>query len=119
MLTLLPIQFLALFAYFLLRVCIGVIILHFGIKLWFSADRPPGAFVFAGVATITGMQLLLGLATQLAALTLLVLSLVILCLPNSRIRSQLPDTSFWFLAGGVAISLFITGAGVFAIDLPI
>ena len=122
-----PIQFLALFGYFILRVVLGWLIFWQGYNLIYQAryntqdNLPPRWLLWSTgiIEIILGIQFLLGFLTQIAALVTLLLAIILLAVPRSRIRTFLPDTSFWLLVIGVCICLFITGAGVFAYDLPI
>ncbi len=114
-----PIQFLALFAYFLLRITVGATLLQFA----FSHFKTPG---FTGVFKVIitaeiglGTLLLLGLGTQYAALGLISYSIVLGLLRKRVSHPALPAASTLFLCFGIGLSLLITGAGVFAFDLPI
>ncbi len=69
-----------------------------------------------GFFLVIGVQCILGFYTQIAALGLGFLSILGMTRPR-----LLPGTSrsTMFLLGAIALSLFITGAGIFAFDLPI
>ncbi len=114
-----PIQFLALFAYFILRVTVGATLLHFA----FSHFKTPGftgLFRLVITAELTiGTLLLLGLGTQYAALGLMGYSVLLGLIKKKTDHGALPAASTLFLCFGIGLSLFITGAGVFAFDLPI
>ncbi len=126
-----PIQFLALFAYAILRICIGFILVRFGIRhLNFTHSNPVTStaltgwqrLAFGSVATIElvlGLTFIVGFLTQIAALGTLALIAVVGLFTPTRLRRHLPDRSFCLLLGAAALSLFITGAGVFAFDLPL
>ena len=66
-----------------------------------------------------GILFIIGMYTQLAALVTILVSVVMILFTFSNLRSQIPDRMVWFLLLGASLSLFITGAGVLAIDLPI
>ncbi len=78
-----------------------------------------GAFFwpFAFLELALGVLLILGAYTQLAALgTLFISGCVLFFSPKSDV---FPSSSFYFMALFASLSLFITGAGAFAFDLPI
>jgi len=132
MLNLFPIQWLALLAYFILRVMVGITLVILARRhlaafraLAAVAQVPllpiPRTAISLLIATelVAGTLLILGLFTQAGALLLIVLSLTMIVwhrrLPHPSIPPRL--TYILFLAAG--LSLFITGAGAFAFDLPI
>ncbi len=132
MLNLFPIQFLALFAYFLLRVLAGTVLLYLGLlharsfptlKDGLSLSWWPYGRVSAGILIATelatGIMLLLGFATQLAALVLILMSLKLFILRGWLTHETIPPRPFYLLLLGIALCLFITGAGAFAFDLPV
>jgi len=127
-----PIQFLAMFAYFLLRITIGFALLYLGVKHYKARDElknilvlswfPYGAFAaltFAVGEIMIGGFLIAGAYTQYAALALMVMSIKMLFMRNWFNHPSIPQKIFYFLLLGASFSLFITGAGVFAFDLPI
>lgn len=122
-----PIQFLALLGYFILRVVLGWLLFWQGYNLIYQArfndpEKLPPKWLLWGAGLfeiIIGLQFLFGLMTQIAALLTIAFAGLILIIPKSKIRTLLPDTSFWLLVIGVCLCLFITGAGLFAYDLPI
>ncbi len=127
-----PIQFLAMFAYFLLRVCVGLVLLYLGKKHW-RARRELGlvftlswwpygklsAVLLAVFELILGGLFIVGAYTQYAALGLLLMSVKMLVLRNQFTHHTLPSPALYFLLVGISLSLFITGAGALAVDLPI
>lgn len=126
-----PIQFLALLAYAILRICVGLILLRFGIRhLSYTHQNPVtsttlpgwGRLAFGSVAIIElvlGLMFVVGFLTQIAALGTLALITVVGMFTPSSLRHHLPTRSFRLLLGASALSLFITGAGIFAFDLPL
>lgn len=129
MLNLFPIQFLSLLAYFILRTFLGVLLLYTGLRLirynsfptLADVPRPHWGVVWliGTLEIVAGLLLILGFLTQLGALLAALVSLLILASPRAKFRAYLPDSAFWLLVLGAALSLFITGAGAFAFDLPI
>ncbi len=127
-----PIQFLALFAYFFLRVIVGMVLLsfahthfshrhelaaHFRLKVW-----PFGLFAawyLVLVEIIVALMFLLGFYTQIASLITIVLLIKLHLLLRRNARDLLPTPTTTVLLIACSCSLFITGAGAFAFDLPI
>lgn len=127
-----PIQFLALLAYFILRVFIGLILIWLGWQhyrhrhdirttLFTAGQRFSHTKTWLlltaefGIATF----ILLGAFTQYAALALMVYAVTFLFLRSTLQRPETPSRTFFVLLLGCAITLFITGAGALAFDLPI
>ncbi len=132
MLNLFPIQFLAPIAYLLLRVCIGIVLLRLGVrhiqnrhslKETFSFSMfPYGLFMvwYMGVIEVAlGILFLCGFVTQLAALLTILFSLKFIIMHSRFTHPLIPPRLVYVLIGVISFSLFITGAGIFAIDLPI
>lgn len=127
-----PIQFLALFAYFLLRLFLGSVLLYLGFKHFRNRETLRAAFtlswfpfgslatwVFITAEVVTGTLLVLGAYTQYAALIVILMSLKMFIMRNHFIHPAIPQRLFYILLLGASLSLFITGAGVLAFDLPI
>lgn len=132
MLNLFPIQFLSLFAYFILRVITGLVVLWLGFKHYQHRNElsdilvlpifPFGkTAVFFLVLTeiIIGTLLTIGLFTQAGAILLMLLSLKMMVLYKHFNHPTLPNKLTYLLLFAIGFSLFITGAGIFAFDLPI
>ncbi len=132
MLNLFPIQFLAPFAYLLLRVCIGFILIRFGVihirnrKVLapiFSLRLFPFGNFFAWylgiVEIVLGGMFIAGFLTQLAALFTLFMSLKFLIMHKRFAHPLIPSRLVYVLFFFISLSLLITGAGIFAFDLPI
>lgn len=132
MLNLFPIQFLAPFAYLLLRVCIGLVLLRLGashirnrhaLKDTFSCNFFPYGLFFVwylGIMEIViGGLFLAGFLTQLAALLGIVLSLKFIVMHKRFAHPLIPPRLTYVLLFFISLSLLITGAGIFAFDLPI
>ncbi|MEZ4103857.1 MAG: hypothetical protein R3B60_01065 [Candidatus Paceibacterota bacterium] len=132
MLNLFPIQFLSLFAYFILRIITGFILLSLSKKHFIYRQElisiiklpvfPFGKFsTFLLIITefIISCSLVLGVYTQIGALLLVILSLKMLVFNKYFKHHTIPSKTTYLLLAAIGISLFITGAGVFAFDLPI
>ncbi len=131
-----PTMFLALVAYAVLRVFIGFALLNLGVK-HYRNNRTELAQVIAtnfpflsrlsrliawkyGVIEILlGAMFIVGIFTQIAAIVAAILSIKMLILRKTFTYPLVPTPVFWFLTLGISISLFITGAGILAIDIPI
>ncbi|QQR64742.1 DoxX family membrane protein [Candidatus Kaiserbacteria bacterium] len=132
MLNLFPIQFLAPFAYLLLRVSVGFILIRLGIihirnrhalKDTLSSGIFPYGLFFAWylgiVEIIIGTLFLVGFLTQLAAILSMVLSLKFIMMHKRFTHPLIPSRLTYVLLFFISLSLLITGAGLFAFDLPI
>lgn len=124
-----PIQWLALLAYFILRFGVGIILLHVALRLWHSRGQftvmmsgVPKQYVVwpivIGKASIA-IMLLAGFYTQYAALALMLMCVDLILTRRWLTHPALPPRIFYVLLFFAASSLFITGGGAFAIDLPI
>lgn len=132
MLNPIPIQFLALFAYFILRVFVGAILFYLGIThiRYFSELKHTLRLSWWSFGTLSTIGLILtelalgllitaGAYTQYATLILAALSIKMLIVRNWIAHHSIPPKIFWFLLLGASLTLFITGAGVPAVDLPL
>lgn len=127
MLNVVPIQFLAMFAYLFLRITVGITLLLFGTQLaqlalsmsTLTSRRAYLLILIAILSLVSSGLLILGLFTQIGALFVIGLAFTQLVAPNHTIKGLIPSSLVWFLLLGAGVSLFITGAGVFAFDLPI
>jgi uncharacterized membrane protein YphA (DoxX/SURF4 family) len=134
MLNIFPIQFLAPLAYFILRVCVGFILIRLGIRHFknrntliadklFAMPLFPlttfSVFFLCVFELVVGTLFVLGLFTQIAALLTLAYSLKAIFLKKYFTHPLMPQRLFFVLLGAVSLTLFITGAGAFAFDLPI
>lgn len=114
-----PIQFLAPLAYFLLRVVLGFLIIRLGNRLLRRTPRTATPSVIAGIEIVIGSMFILGVYTQIAALITVLLTIPALVWPHSPLPAFQTNRSTTLLMCVIALSLFITGAGAFALDLPI
>ncbi len=132
MLNIFPIQFLAPLAYTILRVCIGLIFLYLGrshiknrsiLKDVFTLPIFPFGLFFtwyiALAEIIIGVLFILGLFTQVAALLAILYALKLIVLYKRFSHPLVPTRPVLLLLFAASLSLFITGAGAFAFDLPI
>lgn len=132
MLNIFPIQFLAPLAYTLLRVVLGFIFIRFGFIhiterdslkhiLTFSQLRFGLFFTWFLVFTelLIGILFLLGFLTQIAALLSIMLSIKMILLHKHFIHPCIPNKITYTLILFISLSLFITGAGYLAFDLPL
>jgi len=133
MLNIFPTMFLALLAHALLRVFLSGTLAYLGLRhLGHDRNRlieatrahwkklAPSAVWALGLSEllIAGF-LFVGAFTQIAALALGILSIKMLFLRRTFGHPSIPSSLFYVLTLGISISLFITGAGAFAIDLPL
>jgi len=127
-----PIQFLALLAYFILRVCVASILLYLGLshlkhrhelKEVFTLSWLPfgtvATLVFALTEIIVSLFIFAGAHTQYAVLFVTAMSIKMIFLRQWFNHPTIPPKIFYVLLLGVSLTLFITGAGAFAFDLPI
>ncbi len=127
-----PIQFLALIAYTLVRVFLGIVLLNLGIthvrnrKVVSKSFRLPSLIGSPFVVTLLGLTEILlgtlftlGFMTQYAALGTIFLSILVLLLYRRIASSHIPQKLSWGFILITSCSLFITGAGIFAFDLPL
>jgi len=132
MLNFFPIQFLAPVAYALLRICIGIVFLYLArthirhrdeFKNIYTLPRLPYGTFFtwyvAIVEIVVGTLFIAGLFTQIAALISALYAIKSLILYHRFSHPLLPTRLSLTLILMVSLSLFITGAGIFAFDLPI
>lgn len=132
MLSIFSTQFLALFAYTILRVVVGVVLIYLGLShVRRRAELAPRfsfsffpfgtffAWYLAVVELVAGTLFILGLYTQIGALLSFLLSLKFIMMHKKFGGTHVPGRLFYVLLLGASLSLFITGAGFFAFDLPI
>lgn len=117
MLALVPLHFLSLFAYTLLRFAIAYIFLKNGtrqIRLYRRSRRDYAALSIGIAATITSLLFFVGFLTQVASLLGIIVSLSLYTQAE-----QSAERHIAFLLGMCCLILAITGPGIFAIDLPL
>lgn len=125
MLSIFPIQFLAPIAGCLLRLAIGFIFLRFAKKRFVERKQknttlPTGNFFWMGITleVIASILLILGLFTQIGAL-IVMLHTSLYVVTYKRTPFPFASHMSLFLIFCIAVSLFITGPGAFAFDLPL
>jgi hypothetical protein len=116
MLNLFPIQFLAPLTYFLLRITLGFLCIRIGFMMMRAENASKKRRFLGTLFTGAGSLLFLGLYTQGAALLTLLLSGVGVF--RSGTVHELTRTSLVLMCV-IAVTLFVTGSGPFAFDLPI
>jgi uncharacterized membrane protein YphA (DoxX/SURF4 family) len=134
--NLFPTMFLALIAHTALRVVFGSILLVLGYKHLTTGRAPMAAAIatcsprlsgaagvfavyVALVEIVLGFMFIFGAYTQVAALVAIAFSLKMLMFRRYFALGLMPSPAFFVLAIGVSLSLFITGAGAFALDIPL
>ena len=121
------------FAPFILRVVLGAIFLNLG-YLKFKSERErwiascsalglrPAEYwvsLFGAIQIIGGAMLILGFYTQIAALVFVIITLSELWVEYKEERILIRDIVFYLLVLTISLSLLLSGAGAFAIDLPL
>ena len=132
MLSVWPIHFLSLLAYFFLRVVIGMILFYLGWKHFLYINELKHIFrlswwpwgnltvwLLAGGELIAATLITVGAYTQVVALLVALMSLKMFFIRNWFHHHTIPGRLFYFLLFGASLSLVITGAGFFAVDLPL
>lgn len=118
---------------FLLRVLLGLIFIDLGIlkfrgekERWLASFetlnlRPSAIFVplYGLIQIVGGLLLIFGLWTQAAALVFVVSSGIELYIEWQEKEVLKRDLVFYIFLFIVSLSLLLTGAGAFAIDIPL
>jgi len=121
-----------LIAPFILRLVLGLIFVNLGyLKLGIEKPRwitsleilkikPAGLFVvvFGIIEIVGGLLLLAGAYTQLVALVFAVISISELFIEYREETVIQRNIVFYLLISAICISLLLTGAGIWAVDLP-
>ncbi|MFA7252407.1 MAG: DoxX family protein [Candidatus Paceibacterota bacterium] len=118
---------------FILRVVLGFIFLNLGL-LKLSKERPgwisalnilnihPASF-FASllgiIEIVGGLLLIVGAYTQITALVLAIIALCELFIEYKEESILKRDFVFYLLLTTICLSLLLTGAGLFAVDIPL
>jgi uncharacterized membrane protein YphA (DoxX/SURF4 family) len=127
MLNVFPIQFLAPLAYFILRVLYGLYLIRLGERSRIETKKVPTlplkARVTYSIATIltllSALSLILGFLTQIGAVVSGVLALIHMRKDAHAFLPVVMPRSSALLSLAISLTLFITGGGAFAVDLPI
>jgi putative oxidoreductase len=118
---------------FIIRIVVGVLFLRFG--LYKISKNKSGEYISrfqkigvggAGVIVpiiglveiVASVALILGFLTQVSALILAIISLLVFLLIRYRGIKTNHSSDFYLLLMVVCLSLLLTGAGAFALDLP-
>src|SRR3989344_1379026 len=123
----------SLFALFILRLVVGAIFINLGLfafkgekERWqislatLNIPKPKLAVkIFGGIEMIGGMMLILGFYTQIAALVLGLLVFVEAYVEYKDPAILKRNFVFYSLLLAIVVSLLLSGAGAFAIDLPL
>ncbi len=117
-----PIMFLALLAHAILRIITGGALAIFGIQHLRKSHAPESpriALILLGMLELSlGGLFVVGFLTQLAALGVLALAISLLIF-HKKCAAYVPERAFFVLLIAISLSLFITGAGAFAVDMPL
>lgn len=125
-------MWLSLLAYFLLRLVVGVTLAVLGYKHINNQLELAKAFkkfvnIFPNIMAtlfilgelIIAGCIIAGYATQYAAIAGMLMCVKLIVIRGHLHTPLLPSRLFYFLLLGAFASLFITGAGAFAYDLPL
>ncbi len=127
-----PIQFLALVGYLILRATVAGILIYLGfshlkhrdelknvlVLSWFSYGTL-STWALAIIEIVLGLFIFVGAHTQYAVLLVSIMCIKMIVLRHWFSHSTIPPRIFYVLLLGASLTLFITGAGAFAFDLPI
>src|SRR3989339_1083019 len=100
---------------FILRIALGVPLIKHGVGKIISQEKMPQR-ILGGIVFLSGIFLVIGLFTQAAAIAV---SLIIIA--SSIIMGGKHPRSWTerFIKLAIAVSLILTGPGLFAFDLPL
>lgn len=118
---------------FVLRIVIGLIFLDLGLlkfksekERWLASFetlglRPASLLlpIYALLQVIGGLMLLVGLWTQIAALAFVIFTGIELYVEWKAREILKRDMVFYLLIFTISLSLLLTGAGTYAIDIPL
>jgi uncharacterized membrane protein YphA (DoxX/SURF4 family) len=126
MLMLFPISFLAPLGATILRIAVGSILIRQGIRHMrvmsnvFSSPFRFRLFLFCGfLECISGALIILGLYTQIGALIGMLIAGIFFFRARALRLIVTQSRTLLVLIFASCFSLFITGAGIFAFDLPL
>ena len=133
MLSLFPTMFLSLLAHAILRIFVGAIFFYLGLRhlgrsrsgltVVLKEHWPVlgGFYVwYLGlIEVVIGIMFIVGIYTQAAAIVSMLISIKMLLLRRRFAHPSIPQPIFYTLLFAASLSRLITGAGAFAIDLPI
>ena len=121
------------FAPTILRIVLGLLFVVFGInkltkqkteksKFFEKMGLRPGYIftaVFGAIELAAGVLLIIGLYTQIAAITAAVISFGAFYTKSRQIELLPESKSYYFILFAISVSLALTGAGALAFDLPL
>lgn len=122
-----------LFAPFVLRLALGFVFLNLGyskltgeksswVRFFNLTPFKPASFwvtLFGTIQIIGGIMLLIGLYTQIAALVFAVIALAEVYIEKREPVLLNRNLVFYILIFVISLSLLFSGAGFFAVDLPL
>jgi len=104
---------------FLIRLTLGGIFLFWSYRTFFKSSPTLNQKIIAIIEAIAGILMVLGVWTQIGALIALV-DLIVRLYSKVKSKSFLTDgVNYYFILLVLALSLLITGAGLFAFDVAI
>lgn len=116
MLSLFPELFnFSIMAPFVLRIALGVHLINHGLNKAIRDDKVPQR-VLGSVVFLSGILLAIGLFTQASAIVVSVIIIINSIFYREQDKKPLSDR---LIRLAIAISLILTGPGIFAIDLPL
>jgi len=121
------------FSPFILRVVLGLIFVNLGyLKMskekqdWenffkLTIFRPAGLWIriFAILEILGGLMLLVGIYTQIISLFFVIISLAEMRIEKNEPSLLKRNFVFYLLLFSISLSLLFSGAGIFALDLPL
>ncbi len=122
-----------LLAPFILRICIGLIMLDFGYSkisklksdktvMFESLGMKPGiyyVYIFGLVEIVAGLALIAGFFTQIASLITFIICLLAILVKRRNSENVKSSYTTLILSMMIALSLIFSGAGFLAFDLPL
>lgn len=105
---------------FIIRVVLGLVFLQLGYAITFTLARRESWIISTGwLALVTGLLLVIGLFTQVAALVAAILALIAIIIKMRAGHALEHNVSYYFLILAIALALLTLGPGTFALDLPL
>lgn len=100
---------------FVLRIALGVALVKHGLNKIISQDKISQK-IFGGIIFLSGVLLIIGLFTQAVSLAISAMIIINLIIDYRRDEKNLSEI---FTRLAIALSLILTGPGIFALDLPL
>lgn len=127
-----PIMWLSLFAYLFLRIMVAASLFTLGLRHARHSDAlakgfagfinffpTTTAWLFILIELSLASYILTGYSTQYACIVGMLFCVKLLIIRNRLHTSLLPSRHYYLILFGAFLSLFITGAGAVAFDLPL